>query len=79
MEYNIINIVLIGVEIMDREQILSMDAYMLLSLINMKLRDEFGSLDDFCKEYNVKEDDIKEKLKEIGYAYNEKTNQFIAK
>ncbi|WP_027632973.1 DUF4250 domain-containing protein [Clostridium hydrogeniformans] len=63
---------------MDKERILSMDPYVLLSLINMKLRDEFVSLDDFCLFNNITDEDILEKLKKIGYFYDENTNQFKA-
>ena len=36
------------------------DPVMLLSLINTKLRDFNSSLDDFCKENDLNEDEIKE-------------------
>lgn len=62
---------------MDREHILKMDSYMLLSIINMKLRDEFDSLYSLCDDYGVEEEEIKEKLKTIGYVYNVDNNQFI--
>lgn len=57
---------------------MAMDKNILLSLINMKLRDEFRSLDDLCKEYDIDEFDIENKLKSIGYKYNKNTNQFIS-
>ena len=50
---------------------------MLLSLINTKLRDYNSSLDDFCKENDLNEDEIKEKLEMIDYHYNEERNQFV--
>ena len=53
------------------------DPVMLLSLINTKLRDFNSSLDDFCKENNLNEDEIKKKLEMIGYHYNEDRNQFV--
>ena len=53
------------------------DPVMLLSLINTKLRDYNSSLDDFCKENNLNEDEIKEKLEMIDYHYNEERNQFV--
>jgi hypothetical protein len=53
------------------------DPVMLLSLINTKLRDYNSSLDDFCKENNLNEDEIKKKLEMIDYHYNEERNQFI--
>ena len=53
------------------------DPVMLLSLINTKLRDYHSSLDDFCKENDLNEDEIKEKLEMIDYHYNEEHNQFV--
>ncbi len=63
---------------MDREQLLKMDSYILLSLVNMKLRDEFSSLEDLCEDYNLKINELEEKIKPLGYRYFNNTNQFIA-
>lgn len=62
---------------LDKEKILVMDSYILLSVINMKLRDEFSSLDDLCKTYDIEESQMRDKLKSIGFHYNEATNQFL--
>ena len=53
------------------------DPVMLLSLINTKLRDFNSSLDDFCKENNLNEDEIKKKLEIIDYHYDEFKNKFV--
>lgn len=53
------------------------DPIMLLSFVNMKLRDEDASLEEFCQRENVNIDDIKKKLSMVGYFYDEVTNQFI--
>ena len=53
------------------------DPVMLLSLINTKLRDFNSSLDDFCKENNLNEDEIKKKLEMIDYHYDEFKNKFV--
>lgn len=74
----ILNFLRMGGNLMDREQLLIMDPYILLSLINMKLRDEFISLDDLCDNYEIESKDIKDKLKSIEYKYNELTNQFTS-
>lgn len=52
------------------------DSIMLLSYINTKLRDEFSSLQNFCENYDISADEIKEKLAKINYFYNEEENQF---
>jgi hypothetical protein len=61
---------------MDKDQVLTMDAYLLLSMLNMKLRDEFSNLHEFCLEYDIEDSFIKDKLANIGYIYNIITNQF---
>jgi hypothetical protein len=61
---------------MDKEQLLKMDSFMLLSIINMKLRDEFDSLNSLCEDYEISSFELENKLSAIGYKYNENTNQF---
>ena len=53
------------------------DPVMLLSFINLKLRDFYGSLDVLCDDLDVRKTDIEEKLKSIGYSYDSARNQFI--
>ena len=55
------------------------DNYMLLSFINMKLRDFYDSLDSLCDDLDVSKDDIISRLDSIGYIYNSELNKFIAK
>lgn len=50
---------------------------MLLSFVNMKLRDQYASLDDLCDDLNVLSVELEEKLGEIGYFYNVKENRFV--
>ena len=53
------------------------DPVMLLSYVNMKLRDQYVSLDDLCDDLNVLSVELEEKLGEIGYFYNAKENRFV--
>ena len=53
------------------------DPVILLSFVNTKLRDFNSSLDDFCKENNLNEDEIKRKLEMIDYHYDEFKNKFV--
>ena len=41
--------------------ITNMDINILVSIVNMKLRDEFGDLDDLAAYYNVKKDDLEKR------------------
>ena len=53
------------------------DPIMLLSAVNMKLRDQYPSLDALCEDMDVSRDEIIRKLAEVGYEYSEERNQFI--
>ncbi len=53
------------------------DPVMLLSFINLKLRDFYGSLDAFCEDLDVDRKSIEEKLEEIDYRYDAGKNQFV--
>ena len=48
------------------------DPVMRLSYVNTQLRDNYSSLDDFCKSLNADKTDIVESLKRINYVYDEK-------
>lgn len=52
------------------------DPAMLLSYINMKLRDQYHSLDDLCDDLDISKQEIVEKLKTINYIYDIEKNQF---
>lgn len=52
------------------------DAVMLLSFVNLKLRDYYKSLDDFCLDAGIAKEEIVSKLKSIDYEYDINTNQF---
>lgn len=49
---------------------------MLLSYVNTKLRDFYGSLDELAEEEELSKDDILDKLGKIGYSYNREENRF---
>lgn len=53
------------------------DPAMLLSYVNLKLRDFYASLDTFCDDMDVDKEAIINKLSEIGYHYDEAKNQFV--
>ena len=53
------------------------DPIMLLSAVNMKLRDRYASLDALCEDMDADKAQIITKLAEVGYEYSEERNQFI--
>lgn len=52
------------------------DPRILLSYVNTKLRDGYGSLREFCGETDTDMEALIAELSAIGYSYDEKTNQF---
>lgn len=50
---------------------------MLLSVVNMKLRDFYPSLPAFCEDAGVDEAELKERLAAIDYEYDAESNQFV--
>ena len=53
------------------------DPAMLLSIVNMKLRDFYPSLDVLCDDLEIEKDAIWVPLSGIGYEYDERQNQFV--
>ena len=53
------------------------DPIMLLSAVNMKLRDQYPSLDALCEDMDSDKEQILRKLSEVGYEYNQEVNQFV--
>ncbi|SFP78893.1 protein of unknown function [Butyrivibrio proteoclasticus] len=55
------------------------DPVMLLSFINMKLRDEYGNLEALSEGLDISNDELQEivsKLNAIGYTYDKANNKF---
>lgn len=55
------------------------NADMLLSVVNMKLRDEDVDLEELCSEWGINKSVVVKKLEEEGYYYDETANKFSAK
>ncbi|MBQ6115840.1 MAG: DUF4250 domain-containing protein [Oscillospiraceae bacterium] len=53
------------------------DPAILLSFVNMKLRDEYEDLSDLCAVLDIKENYLTVKLASVGYRYDPVTRQFI--
>ena len=52
------------------------DPFMLMSFVNMKLRDEFPSLDEFCAYYGVERAEVEVALWRAGFEYSAENNKF---
>ncbi len=55
---------------------LPQDPYMLLSFINMKLRDNYQSLDELCDDLAVDRKELESKLSAAGFEYLPESNRF---
>ena len=52
------------------------DPMLLYSFVNMNLRDEYDSLEDFCSAQDVSPEEIVKALEAAGFSYDKTTNQF---
>ena len=53
------------------------DPYMLLSVVNMKLRDRFSSLDSLCEDMDCSRKEVEAVLATIDYHYDPEQNAFV--
>lgn len=53
------------------------DPNMLLSFVNLKLRDYYSSLEAMCDDMDVSSKEIEEKLNHMGYFYDGQLNKFV--
>ena len=61
---------------MDKETLIKMDPNILVSMVNMKLRDYYSSLDQYCEDIGIEKECIEKRLETIGYKYHTDINQF---
>ena len=52
------------------------DVMMLLSFVNMKLRDRYGSLDEMCTDMQIDRKWLENKLASVGFEYTKAQNRF---
>ena len=53
------------------------DPAMLLSFINLKLRDYYASLEALCDDMDIDHTEIEDKLSKIDYHYDREKNRFV--
>lgn len=56
---------------------LPQDPLMLMSVVNMKLRDHYATLDALCDDLDTDRAALKSKLAAVGYRYDPQLNQFV--
>ncbi len=57
-------------------EILPKDPVMLMSFVNMKLRDEYRTLEDFCASYSLDETKLKAQMEASGFEWMPGIRQF---
>mgnify|MGYP005760473631 CR=1 FL=1 len=53
------------------------DPMILLSYVNLKLRDFYPSLDEMCKALDIDQNALVQTLASIDYAYDPDSNRFV--
>lgn len=53
------------------------DPVMLLSFVNLKLRDFYSSLEELCDDLDIPLQEIEDKLNLAGYTYDSAQNRFV--
>lgn len=53
------------------------DPVMLLSFVNLKLRDYYSDLNRLCEDLEIDKSELVRKLENIDYRYDSSVNQFI--
>ena len=56
--------------------LLPADGFILLSLINTKLRDDYSSLEELCEEEGLDIEELTSRLSALGYSYVAEQNTF---
>lgn len=52
------------------------DPAMLFSVLNMKLRDNYSSLDELCDDLDINRDELESKMRDYGWEYSQEANKF---
>lgn len=53
------------------------DPVILLSFLNMKLRDYYASFEELCEDMDIRAEEVEQKLAGIDYYYSRERNQFV--
>lgn len=52
------------------------DPFILMSWVNMKLRDFYPSLDSLCEDLEIDRQELEKTLDDAGFEYNDSQNKF---
>jgi hypothetical protein len=63
---------------LDQQRVLHMDINILVSIVNMQIRNEFASFTELCKFYELNQKQLSQRLNQAGYQLQEPQQQFTA-
>lgn len=61
---------------MNTDDIKDMDPNILVSIINLKLRDYYSNLENLCEDMDIDMNVLESSLEKGGFSYNKEINQF---
>lgn len=61
---------------MDLSRFQQMDANLLYSILNMKLRNDYSDLDDLCSSHGVVRNELEQHMTAAGFTYFKELEQF---
>lgn len=61
----------------DNMNSLPKDPMMLMSVINMKLRDFYPSIEDLCEDMDIDRQDLESILNKAGFEYSKEQNRYM--
>lgn len=61
---------------MGLERFETMDIHMLMSMVNMQLRDKYADLDDLVRAHDIDKEALEARLAQGGYHYQSEQRQF---
>lgn len=62
---------------LDKNKLQKMEANMLMSIVNMKIRNEFKTFTEFCDYYAIDQQQLAHRLWQAGYQLNNQNQQFL--
>lgn len=63
---------------LDQQRVNSMDIHMLVSIVNMQIRNEFSTLAELCQFYELDQQQLLQRMKQAGYQLQVEQQQFTA-
>lgn len=61
---------------LDQQRVQQMDINILVSIVNMQIRNEFSSFTELCRFYELNQSQLSQRLASAGYQLQAKQQQF---